>query len=87
MAHERQSRPDSGLDVQAKVLKTCQVVPSSLGNGSSAEHSLTWRKVQLTTGMPLSVEAAPSPGLHRAPDIVLLQGPRGVLFPVGDVSL
>ena len=32
-AHIRQSRPDSGLDIQVKVLKTLQSVPSSLGNG------------------------------------------------------
>jgi hypothetical protein len=30
MAHVRQPRPDSGLGVQVKVLKTFQVVPSSL---------------------------------------------------------
>jgi len=29
----RQSRPDSGLGLQAKVLKTFYVVPSSLGSG------------------------------------------------------
>ena len=31
MAHTRQSRPDSGLGLQVKVLHTVQVVPSSLG--------------------------------------------------------
>ena len=31
MAHTTQSRPDSGLDFQVKVLKTFQDVPSSLG--------------------------------------------------------
>ena len=31
MAHVRQSRPDSGLGFQAKVLKTFQSVPCSLG--------------------------------------------------------
>ena len=31
MAHGRQSRPESGLCFQVKVLKTFQVVPSSLG--------------------------------------------------------
>ena len=30
MAHIRQSRPDSGRDFKAKVLKTFRVVPSSL---------------------------------------------------------
>ena len=34
MAHTRQSRPDSGLGFQVKVLKTFQVVPSSLGSGT-----------------------------------------------------
>ena len=33
MAHVRQSRPDYGLGFQVKVLKTRQVVPSSLGSG------------------------------------------------------
>jgi len=33
MAHIRQSRPDSGLGFQAKVLERCQVVRSSLGRG------------------------------------------------------
>jgi len=33
MAHIRQSRPDSGLGFQVKVLKTFQVVPSSLESG------------------------------------------------------
>ena len=35
MAHIRQSRSDSGLGVQMKVLRTLSVVPSSLGNGST----------------------------------------------------
>jgi len=30
----RESRLDSGLGFQVKVLETCQVVPSSLGSGS-----------------------------------------------------
>jgi len=34
MAHIRQSRPDSGLDLQVKVLTTCSVVPSSLGSST-----------------------------------------------------
>ena len=34
MAQIRQLRPDYGLGVQAKVRKTLQVVPSSLGSGS-----------------------------------------------------
>ena len=33
MAHIRQSRPDSGLGVQVKVLETFQIVPSSLRSG------------------------------------------------------
>ena len=33
MAHARQSRPDSGLEFQEKVLDTFQVAPSSLGCG------------------------------------------------------
>ena len=32
MAHMRQSRPDSGLGFQVKVLTTIQGVPFSLGN-------------------------------------------------------
>jgi len=36
MAHVRQSGPESGLDFQIKVLKTFQVVPSSLGSGGGA---------------------------------------------------
>ena len=34
MAHMRQSRPDSGLGVQVKVLEAFQVVPSLLGSGT-----------------------------------------------------
>ena len=37
MAHIRQSRPDSGLDVQVKDLKTLYVVPSSHLSGARAE--------------------------------------------------
>ena len=40
MARVRQSRPDSGLGFQVKVLETFQVVSSSLGNdigGAAAE--------------------------------------------------
>jgi hypothetical protein len=33
MAHTRESRPDSDLGFQAKVLSLCQVVPSSFGTG------------------------------------------------------
>ena len=33
VAHTRQSGPDSGLSFKVKVLKTFQVVPSSLGSG------------------------------------------------------
>jgi len=36
MAHIRQSKPDSGLGVKAKDLKTFQVVPSALGSGNSS---------------------------------------------------
>ena len=36
MAHIRQSRPDSGLGLLVQVLKSFQVVPSSLGSGSCA---------------------------------------------------
>ena len=35
MVHIRQSRPDYGLDFQVQVLKSCQLVPFSLGSGSS----------------------------------------------------
>ena len=34
VAHIKQSRPDSGLGVQVKVVKTFQVVPTSLGSGA-----------------------------------------------------
>ena len=37
MAHPRQSRPDSGLGFQIKVLKTFKVVPYSLGSGTGGE--------------------------------------------------
>ena len=40
MAHVRQSRPDSGTGFQAKVLKTFQVAPSSLGSGWSKRYLL-----------------------------------------------
>ena len=33
MAHIKQSRPDSGLGFQVKVLKTFYAVPSSFGSG------------------------------------------------------
>ena len=41
MAHIRQSRPDSGLGFQAKVLETFSAVPSSLGSRMAASASLT----------------------------------------------
>ena len=37
IAHIRQSRPDSGLGFRVKVLKTFEVVPSSLGSGRVRE--------------------------------------------------
>ena len=37
MAHIRQSRPDYVLGFQVKVLKTFQVVPSSLDSGKEQE--------------------------------------------------
>ena len=37
MTHIRQSKPDSGLGFQVKVLKPFEGVPSSLGNGASGE--------------------------------------------------
>ena len=33
MAHVRQSRPDSGLGFQIKMLATFEIVPNSLGSG------------------------------------------------------
>jgi len=36
VAHIRQSRPDSGLGVRVEVLKTVEVVPSSLGSGPAS---------------------------------------------------
>ena len=48
MAHATQSRPDSGLSFQVKVLKTFLVVPSWLGSGTlipAPEHStLIWKQ-------------------------------------------
>ena len=41
MAHIRQSRPDSGLDLLVKVLKPCSVVPSSLGSGPHSARTLS----------------------------------------------
>jgi len=39
MAHMRQSRPDSGLGFQVKVLRTIQVVAASLGSGKGISQS------------------------------------------------
>jgi len=39
MAHARQSRPDSGLDFQVKVLKTFEGGPSSLRLDLLQQHS------------------------------------------------
>ena len=39
MAHIRQSRPDSGLVIQVKVLKTVEGVASSLGSGYDARRT------------------------------------------------
>ena len=39
MAHIRQPRPNYGLHIQVKVLKTFQVVPSSLGSGPGVPRS------------------------------------------------
>ena len=36
MAHIRQSRPDYGLGLQVKVVKTVKVVPFSLGSGATS---------------------------------------------------
>ena len=38
MAHTRQSRPDSGLGFQVKLVKPYQVVPSLLGSGKYSSH-------------------------------------------------
>ena len=42
MAHARQSRPDSGLGLQVKVLQTVEVVPSSLGGACLTAGKRTW---------------------------------------------
>ena len=50
MAHIRQSRPDSGLCFQVKVLRTFPVVPSSLERGNDlamVDWSASSRKVAL----------------------------------------
>ena len=44
MAHTRQSRPDSGLGLQVKVLKTREVVPSWLDSGTLREIDLIYRQ-------------------------------------------
>jgi len=56
MAHISQSRPDSGLGLQVKVLKTLQGVSSSLCSGrgagpggSSADRSLAAGNVDVIT--------------------------------------
>ena len=38
MEHIRQSRPDSGLGLQGKLLKNFEIVSSSLGSGCSREN-------------------------------------------------
>ena len=48
MAHDRQSRPDSGRDVQVQALKLFQGVPSSLG---SEPHNLGFREVDAGKGL------------------------------------
>ena len=47
MAHVSQSRPHSGLCFQINVLQRFQVVPASLGTGTSAQKRLTiWQSLQ-----------------------------------------
>ena len=52
----RQSRPDSGLGFQAKVFKTVQAVPSSLGGGTKN------RRVLLAQGYLAHKKQRPSRG-------------------------
>ena len=47
MAHTRLSRPDSGLGFQVKVLKTFQMVPSSLGSGHAVSDPVSSRKLKI----------------------------------------
>jgi len=42
MAHIRQSRPDSGLGFQTKVIVTFEVVPSSPGSGTKVHGVGLW---------------------------------------------
>ena len=42
-AHSKQPRPDSGPGFRVKVLKTCQVVPFSLGSGYPDRPCRAWR--------------------------------------------
>jgi hypothetical protein len=44
MAHMRQSKPDSSLGFQVKVLATLQVVPSSLGSAGQLSVARTRRQ-------------------------------------------
>ena len=41
MAHIRNSRPDSGLGSEVKVLKASEVLPSLLGSGVPSTHQLS----------------------------------------------
>jgi len=65
MAHTRQSRPHSGLGFQGKVVETFQVVPSSLGSGTTGAFpgtSLTWsRGDRLESRIPKPETRNPKP--------------------------
>ena len=72
MARIRQSKPDSGLGFQVKVLHTLQGVPSSLGSGLSRHAAFTVPKrgANNNPARRSSHTANPPPGtLHKNPEI------------------
>ena len=66
MAHVRQSRPGSGLGLQAKVLRPLKVDPSSLGSGQRCE-SGPLRAVHLSrhSGRGFELTRIPDFNLYR----------------------
>ena len=90
MAHMGQSRPDHGLGFQVKVLKTFQVVPSSLGSKTavrlhgpdrsrislSLTLSLTHSLfLSLSESLSLSLSLSPSLPLSLSPSLPLSLSP------------
>jgi len=68
MAHIGQSRPDSGLGLQVKVLKPFQAVPSSLGSGrgDALMGNLPHLRITITDAKPPTSHPTPcTPQLSR----------------------